>query len=419
MPTIGKPVLPIQKWRTKNNVPVYFIRTTTLPILDICLTFAAGSAYDKQLYGIAALTNSMLDEGAGKLNADQIAAGFDNVGAQFATSATRDMGIVSLRSLTKPAALTPATTLLTQIITQPTFPNQELQRLKHQTITDINAQQQLPAVIASKAFYQNLYGNHPYAHPVIGTRQTVNKVNRQHIIQFYREHYTAANAVLTLVGDITQKQAKQLSNMITAKLPQGKPATPLTDAQPITSTITKFIKFPGTQAYIRLGYLGINYHDPNYFPLFVGNYILGGGVLVSRLFNTVRQKHGLSYSIKSNFILLKNRGAMMISLQTKNKSHDQAIAITNKVLQQFIAQGPSKQELQAAQKHLVGSFALKLDSNAKIMDALTTLAFYHLPLNYFDTYKQKIMRVTTPQIKAAFQKLITPQKITTIVLGNS
>jgi len=413
----AKPILNINHWQTNNGALVYFVKTTQLPILDVRVLFNAGSRQDNKLHGIANLTARTLDEGTNKFNANQIAEKFDEVGTQFHIGVNRDISILSLRCLTKKTSLMPSIDLLHDIISNPIFPPKEFKRVKSQILTEIVAQLQQPTIIATLDFYKNLYGNSPYAHPVIGTQVSVKSIELSDVIKFYHKYYTAKNAIIILVGKISKKTAKELANKITTNLMKGTSIPPLPQTQPITQNLVKHISHPGTQSYIRLGCIGINFDNKNYFPILVGNHILGGGILVSRLFNEVRQKGGLSYSVKSKFILLKNRGPFMILLQTKNKSRNQALKITKKVLNDFVKKGATPQELQDAKKFLRGSFALQRGSSAKIANLLSMMAFYQLPLNYLDTYKQNINAVTTKQIKKAFQEIIGRQKLVIVSVG--
>jgi len=409
----------IKHWQTNNAVAVYFVRTTQLPMLDVRMLFNAGSAQDEKLYGLANLTGMMLNEGTKKLNNNQIAEKFDDLGTQFGVHVNRDASIAGLRCLTKKAILLPSIELLHDIISQPVFLNKELKRIKRQILIEIAAQQQLPSVVATKTFYAALYKDFPYAHAVIGNKKTIASIDRSDVIKFYQQHYTAKNAILVLVGNISQVTAKALANKITADLPSGKTIKKLSPPSPVTEDLTKQIKFPGTQSYIRIGCLGLNYNDPHLFPILVGNYILGAGVLVSRLFTEIRQKYGLSYSVKSKFIALKNRGPFLMLLQTKNRSTQQALELTKSVLNKFIQNGPTKKELLDAKKFLLGNFALQLDSNAKIANTISIITFYNLPLNYLDTYKKNIRAVTMQGVKKAFQTIIGKQKLVTILVGQN
>jgi zinc protease len=201
----AKPILNINHWQTNNGALVYFVKTTQLPILDVRVLFNAGSAQDNKLHGIANLTARMLDEGTNKFNANQIAEKFDEIGTQFQINVNRDISILSLRCLTKKTSLMPSIDLLHDIISNPIFPLKEFNRIKSQVLTEITAQQQLPTIIATLDFYKNLYGNSPYAHPVIGTQASVKSIKLSDTIKFYHKYYTAKNAIIILVGNVSKQ----------------------------------------------------------------------------------------------------------------------------------------------------------------------------------------------------------------------
>jgi len=415
---VAKPVLHIQHWQTNNLVPVYFVKNTHLPMLDINVIFTTGSSDDGKLYGVANLTNSMLNQGAGSLTADQIANELENSGAQLGLSCNRDFSTINLRTLTKTAILNKVLTILHSLITTPTFPEKNIDTKKQQILTKISMQNQIPAGIATKEFFKKLYHHDAYAHPVIGIPSTINKINRTDLVAFFNHTYTKNRAILVLVGNITRKNAEQIANNLSAKLVQAKTLKiPTEQPQLITKATTNTIAFPTTQASIIIGCLGITHANPNYFPLLVGNHILGSGTLVSRLYKEIRNRRGLSYGIRSTFMPLKRKGPFMISLQTKVETKTQAIITSKKVLAKFINQGPSHKELQAAKQHLLGSFALSFDSNRKIAGILTIMSVYNLPLNYLDEYKNNINKVTLTKIKHAFQDVIGKQKLVTVVVG--
>ena len=234
---------------------------------------------------------------------------------------------------------------------------------------------------------------------------------------FYQEYYTAQNGVLSIVGNITQAQAEQLANKISMTLPQGKLAPKLPPVQMIEKPITKNINFKASQTNIIYGQLGITYQDPELFALRVGNYILGGGSLVSRLFKIVRDKEGLTYSIYSTFSPMAETGPFIINFSTKKASTDKAINLTESLLKQFLQSGPTEQELNSAKKYLIGSYPLRYDSNADIADALIYLGIYNLPKDYFKTYTKKIKAVTINDINKAFKKHIKPNKMVLISVG--
>lgn len=277
-----KSVLDIQHWTTQRGTRVYFVRVPELPMLDISVAFAAGSGRDGQNYGLAQLTNAMLNEGTQQANANTLAQQLDQVGAIYSNDVDRDQATVNLRTLTEPQALQQALDTYTDILTRANFPVDAFERLQQQTLTAIAYEQQDAPTQASQLFYRTLYGQHPYAHPVSGTESSVKQLMPSDTQKFYRRFYVARNGIIAMVGDVTRAQAKKIAEQISAPLPEGVTAPALPLAPTLTKSIEKKLNFPTSQTVIRLGQVGINRTDPDYFPLLVGNHILGGSGMVSR-----------------------------------------------------------------------------------------------------------------------------------------
>lgn len=413
---IAKPII-IQHWKTANGTPVYFVAATQIPMVNIALAFDAGSNRDGDLPGLAALTAKMLDEGTAKLDANSIANQFDSLGVIYQTSTNQDLTTFTLRSLSKTDILTPAVNLFTQIVSEANFPDAAFLRDQRITLQKIAEKQQQIQDVADQVFYKTIYNNNPYGHPVLGVTDSVKKITSKDLQNFYGKYYVANNAMLAIVGDLTEQQAKILANTITEALPKGEKAPEL-KISPDNSVKTIDMPFPTTQTYIRIGMVGIKYNNPEYFPLIVANYTLGGG-MTSRLFNIVREHYGLSYGIASGFIPLNYKGPFVIELQTKNAQTQQAITVTKDVLDKFVKEGPTEQELQAAKDFLVGSFPLKIASNADILKYLVTIGFYHLPLDYLDTYTKKINAVTLDQVNTSIKNTIKLEHMATVIVGDN
>jgi zinc protease len=157
--------------------------------------------------------------------------------------------------------------------------------------------------------------------------------------------------------------------------------------------------------------------DPEYYPLYVGNHILGGSGLVSRISEEVREKRGLSYSAYSYFIPMRYKGPYTLGLQTRNEQTQEAISVMRKTLQDFIDDGPTEKELKASKQNITGGFPLRISSNGKIADNLSSIGFYNLPLDYLDTFNDHVDAVTVEQIKAAFKNRVHPDKMVTVTVG--
>lgn len=414
----GAHALNISQWSTSHGARVYFVRTPEIPMVEINIAFAAGSSYDGDKPGLAQFTGNMLDEGTATLNADQVAQQFDDVGAQFNTAVNRDMAVVSFQSLTDAHYFQPALNVFTDVLTHSTFPNDAFLRTQKQTLIGIQQRLQDPDGVAAITFFRQTYGDHPYAHPVLGTQQSVTAITREDIANFYKKYYVAKNAVIAIVGDVTQEQAKTLAENITAGLPQGEAAPAIPPAK-LAATKTDHINFPSEQTHIIVGQVGINYHNPNYFPLIVGNYILGGAPLTSLLFTNVREQRGLAYSINSAFVPLNAGGPFVLMLQTRNHQANEALKVAQQTFDQFITQGPTEIQLTAAKKKISNGFPLTLVGNDAISSQLLNIGFYHLPLDYLDTYRAKINALTLAQVKEALQQTLYPNKMVTVTVGNN
>jgi len=410
--------LPIQHWQSASGAQVYFVENHDLPILDVSVNFSGGSSYDNvDKAGTAGMTQGMLAMGAGGLSDDDIASRFAELGAQLGGDFDLDRAGLKLRTLSSERERAAAVELFATLLQRPDFPAAVLEREKARMVAGLREAKTQPESIAAKAFAAALYGEHPYHNDEAAEPETVEKITRDDLVGFYQSHYTRSSAVVAVIGDLSRAQAEQLAEQLTAKLPDG-PAPAEIAAVPLPQQpVEKHIAHPAAQSHILLGYPGIKRIDPDYFPLYVGNYILGGGGFVSRLTEEVREKRGLVYSVYSYFMPMREAGPFQIGLQTKREQTDQALELVRETLKKFVKDGPNEKELKAAKDNLVGGFALRIDSNAKVLDYLEVIGFYRLPLTWLDDYVGNVQKVTVAQIKDAFARRIKPDAMATVVVG--
>ena len=409
----------IEHWQTIGGSRVYYVHTEGLPMADIQVVFNAGSASDGQQFGLSALTADLLDTGAGKWNADEIAQRFESVGAQFGVSSSMDTTTVSLRTLTDKTLFDKALETMQVILTKPAFNQADFKREQRRTLSGLKQQEESPAALASIAFYNALYGTHPYAHPESGVIKTVSAFKAADIRHFYQKFYVADNAIVVIVGALSKQQAEQTAEQLLAGLPLGKRPEALPDvAMPLKAT-QQHIEFPSSQTHVLVGLPGSYRKDPDYFNLYVGNHILGGSGLVSKLFDEIREKRGLAYSASSNFMPMLKPGPFLISLQTRNDQTAQALQVLNQTLADFINKGPTEVELTAAKKNITGGFAMRFDTNKELAGYVAMIGFYEMPLDYLDTFQQKTEQVTVASITEAFKRRVNPQLLQTITVGKS
>ena len=407
----------IQTWTSANGARVYYVPTEGLPMVDIRVVFDAGSARDGTQFGLATLTSGLLDTGAGQWNADAIAQRLEGVGARLGTGVSRDNASISLRSLTTPKLLEPALETLREIIQHPSFNEADFEREKKNLLVGLKQREESPADLAGIAFFNNLYGEHPYAHPKEGIIETVEKLTRQDLLTFYQRYYVAKNALIVIVGEVDKAKAESIANGLLSALPAGEVPPPLPAVTQPTASKTEHKFFPSAQTHVYSGVPGIKAGDPDYFPLYTGNHILGGSGLVSKIFEEVREKRGLSYSAYSYFYPFKVEGPFMMGLQTKKGQSDEALNVMQKTLRDFINAGPTAKELEDSKKNITGGFAMRLDSNSKLIDQVASIAFYGLPLDYLDTFIGKVEAVTPQQIQKAFKARIDPDKLQSVLVG--
>lgn len=411
--------LQIQHWTTDNGARVYFVPAPELPMIDLRVTFDAGAARDGADSGVALLTNALLSEGAGGLDAHQISERFESVGARFSNSAHRDMAVIGLRSLSDKQYLIPALETLTVIINQPEFPKEAFKRERSRMLIGLQQRKQSPGALADEAFYKAVYDAHPYASQPSGREETVKALSPEKLRAFYQQYYVGRNTVIAIVGDLDRSAAEALAERIIGKLPAGKPAAELPAVKDLTEAVEINIEHPSMQTHILLGMAGMKRGDPDYFPLYVGNHILGGSGLVARLSEEIREKRGLTYSAYSYFRPMRKKGPYTLGAQTRNASAGETLAVMRETLATFVTEGPSENELEAAKKNITGGFPLRISSNKKIIDYIGMIGFYGLPLDYLDTFNAKVETVTVADIKDAFQRRVHPDRMAIVMVGGT
>ena len=386
-------------------------------MVDLRLVFDAGSARDGAKAGLAMLTNDMLNKGAAGLSEDQVAEQFEAIGAVFSSGTNKDTGWVGLRTITLPKEQQTAVDLWLKVLKTPDFPQKDFERVQKLTLVGLQAEKQDPESLASKAFFQAVYGNHPYGQPDNGTEATINALQVGDLKAFYQQYYVAKNGVLAMVGAVDRAQAEALAEQIASVLPAGSAAAALPEVPALTEAKTVKIPYPSAQSHIVVGQVGNKRGDPDYFTLYMGNQILGGSGFTSCLMTEVRTNRGLSYSVYSYFAPMAQLGVFEVGLQTKQTQTEQALQVVRDTLVKFQKEGPSDKELEAAKKDVTGGFPLRTANNGQIIEYVGVIGFYQLPLDYLDTFTSKVNALTREQIAEAFTRRMQPDKMVTVIVG--
>ncbi len=424
----------IEHWTQPSGARVFLVQSHAIPMLDVQLDFDAGSRRDPaQQAGLSSVTASLSGMGVlanparaePALDENALGEAWADLGASFGGHASADRMSFALRTLTYPDLLAKSVELAARQLAAPAFPADIWQRERESMIAAIKEANTRPATLAQRAFGQAVFGDHPYGFDT--TEVSLKRIEAAHMAALYRQSIQACRATVSLVGALTRAQADALVTGLLERLAgPGNTATPacaalpaVADVPPLTQASEQRVAFDSAQAHVLLGQPGYKRSDPDFFAMLVGNYILGGGGFVSRLTHEVREKRGLSYSVYSYFAPGLHAGAFTVGLQTRPDQADQALQVSREVLARFVADGPTAAELQAAQDNLIGGFALRLDSNRKLLDNVANIAWNKLPLDYLDSWTQRVQAITVADIRSAFQRKLQPEKMVTVVLGGS
>ncbi|WP_248795108.1 M16 family metallopeptidase [Pseudomonas sp. MWU13-2105] len=390
----------VRGWKTLHGTKVLFVEARGLPLLDVAVSFAAGSRYDGAQPGLAAMTLSLLNEGTVGKDVDAIMTAFDSLGVNVSNDIDRDHARFTLRSLSDEAIRTPALQLLSDVLSKPSFSADAIRRVKSEALDQQMRQDVAFDTWVSHRFPPPLYSRHPYAQPLYGTRESIEKITVDQLRAFHNKAYSAGNAIILLVGDLSLEQAQSLSVKIADALPKG-PALPATAGAHREDSVvgTTHIERPTLLVHLDLAQIAIPRHHPDYVALYVASLIFGGG-FDSRLMQALREQHGVTYSAVAQLRNWQARGPFHINLSTPPEYRDAAIQRIKLMFEQFLREGPTEQELQNIKQSLRGEMALDGASNADILQALLLIARHDLPLSLTD-YAKQAQRLTRETIRVA------------------
>lgn len=411
--------LDIQHWHTPQGARVYFVANHDLPMIDASVDFAAGSARDgRATAGLANLTRHVMRLGAGPWSEREIEERLADVGAVLGGRFDADRAGFTLRTLSGARESDQAFVTLAAVLAAPHFDAGVLRREQARVIAGLREARTRPDQIGARAFQAAIYGDHPYGQPDDGEEDRVAALGRDDLVRFHADHYRAANMVITLMGDLTRERAEALAERLAAGLPPGEAPPALPPAPPVAATPgERVIPHHASQSHLFMGQPGMMRHDPDFFPLMVGNYVLGGGGFDSRLNEAVRQQRGLAYSVYSFFAPMQAMGPFQIGLQTGRATTREAVDTAYAELLRYFAEGPTEAELTQAKNALIGGFPLRLDSNRKILEHLAVIGFYRLPLDWLETWSARVDAVTVDDIRRAFQARLRPETMARIIVG--
>lgn len=382
-----------------NGLRVIVIPKHDIPLVAARLMVKAGGAVDPRgKAGLAELTATVLTQGTKTKSAEQIARGVEALGATLAASARWDASVVdtSVMSSNLPKALES----VADVARNATFARTEFERERDQTLDGLQVDLREPPVLVVAAISRLIFGEGPYGSTLNGTPATIGNIKREDLVRFHRIHYVPQNSVLVLAGDIEADAAFALAQKWFGTWPRGKTESVL--AAPSSKVVAPrvvVIDMPDAgQASVAVGLQGIRRADPSYMQALVANSILGGGYS-SRLNQEVRIKRGLSYGASSSFDARLDVGPFIARTNTKNESAAEVAAILVAEMSRLAAADVPDAELTPRKAALIGQFAQSLETTSGIVDAISALALYGLPLSDINRYISGVQSVNAEQVR--------------------
>ena len=410
--------LPVERTVMDNGLILLVLQQPTIPIVNVRVMIKAGALFDPEdKPGVANLVADLLDEGTSRRSSVEIADAIDFIGGRLNTTGGSDWATISLGILKEDFKV--GIDLLSDILLHPSFSKNELKRRRQEILGELAAEKDQPGVVGRRAFNKLVFGKHPYHRPIQGTEESLLKIKRSDLLEFYEKYYRPNNTVIAIVGDVSAAEAKDIMVQHFRKWASSPiQATLIPEAPRLEKKVIKLIDRNITQANIILGHIGITRQNPDYYTVLVMNYILGGGGFSSRLLTEIRDNQGLAYSIHSRFGASMEPGSFVAKLQTKNSSAQQAIQAVIAEIRRIRENPVSDQEIEEAKAFLTGSFPLQMDTSSEIATLLTQVEFFELGQDYFEDFIERIQAVSKEDVQRAAQKYLFPDRYVLVVVAN-
>jgi len=401
-----------------NGIVLLVAERPAVPIVAVRVLARAGAVYDPaDRAGLANLTGAVLTRGTAKRTGPELDSAIEFVGGGVEAGTGRDTITVSMTTQKKDLAL--GLDLVSEVVLTPTFPEAEVARKVAEIQAAIKRSEEDPGTVAARALGRLVFEGHPYGRPVEGTRESVARLTRDDVVKFYREHARPDTTVVAVVGAVTVDEARReiMARFGSWSRPADPPAAVAAATAPAAAR-EETVKRELTQTTIMFGRQAILQTDPDYFPMAVASYVLGGGS-ASRLYTRVREESGLAYSVYSWVAPWRHGASFAVSAQTRTAEAPKVVAMIREELARMGREPVAERELSLAKQYLVGSFPLRLDTSGKVADFLVAVEDRGLGLDYADRYKDRIGKVTAADVERVAAKYFTPTAFSLVIVGET
>lgn len=411
----------VERWESTADVPVYFVRAPEIPMIDVRIVFDAGSTRDGDHPGLAELVARTLDDATESRDSGDLARHLEDTGARLSVSASRESAAINLRTLTDEAVRDQAIETFIEVLREPAFREDALQRELGRMRQGLQAQKQSASARAERALYEAMYGDHPYGSPPDGTPESLEALagdaGREQVVDFHGRYYVAANAAVAIVGDVERSEAEAIAERVLDALPTGEKADPLPEVDKEPERHEVRINMDSAQTAILMGTPMLARGEDGEYPMRIVDQAFGGSGLVSRLHQAMREDRGLSYSTSAGLRLGSIRSPWVVRTTVSAERTEEALTVLEDEVRKLVADGLTDDEIEASQRHLTGAFPLALSSNAALIGQLSVLARHGLPPDHLDQYVPRIEAVDSDAIRQTLQSRIDPDRMVRVLVG--
>lgn len=406
----------VERVVSPGGIEAWLVRQTHLPVMALSFAFRGGTAQDPQgREGAANLLAAMMDEGAGDLDSEAFNNRLQDRAIEMSFAAGRDLFSGSVRSLSEHRG--EAMALLKLALTRPRLDAAPMERMRQSVLAGIRRASTNPASIASDAFWSMAFPGHPYGRRSSGTTDSVTALARADLAALHRRMIAREHLKVSVVGDITAAELGPLLDDVFGDLPARAELVPVPGAVIANTGQRRVIPLDIPQATISFGLAGLKRDDPDFFPAFVMNHILGGGTFSSRLYQEVREKRGLAYSVSTGLAALDATGLMTGGTSTRNDRAAESLAVIEAELKRMGTEGPTPIELEQAKRYLIGSWALRFETSTQIASNLIRIQLDGEGPDYLDRRNGLIEAVGIEDVRRVARRLLGDPKLLVVVVG--
>jgi zinc protease len=393
----------IQEVTSPGGITAWLVEDYTVPIVTLNLAFRGGSAQDPDnRAGLANMMSALLDEGAGDLDSAAFQTKLQDLNIDLSFDAGRDAFFGNLRTLSQHQD--EAFDLLRLALTEPRFDEEPMARIRGQILSSLRRSETDPNEIAGKAWGRVLFDGHPYGRPTEGELETVAAITADDLRAFHERTIGRDNLYVAVVGAIDAETLGRELDRVFGALPEETDLKPVPEATP-REGVRERVGLAVPQTVIRMGGKALKRDDPDFIPAYIANHILGGGSFSSRMYEEIREKRGLAYSVGTGLAAYDRAGAYVAAAATRADTAQTAIDVMTDEIRRFAAEGPTEQELAKAKSYLIGNYALRFDDSRKIARQLISIQLDELGIDYIDRRNDLVRATTLDQVQRAAERV--------------